>query len=323
MQVDGPACGTAATGYDYDNAGGSAPGTSCSNTSSAALSAPDAAHLPIGMFDSGVGGLTVLKALRTRMPCEDILYLGDTARLPYGTKSAETITRYAVQAASRLVQRRIKLLVVACNTATSVALDALRAANPGLPVVGVVQPGAQAACRATRRGNIAVIATESTIRGRAYHKAIHSLRPDAQIIGQPCPLFVPLAEEGWVDGKIVEDIAARYLDPIFRPASGSDTPETPDCLVLGCTHFPLLARAIRNVIGPEPVIVDSAATTALAVQAELQAAGLVRPLRTGPGGNECGEARFLTTDDVPRFARTGGLFLGTAIAPDEVELIDL
>ena len=303
MQVDGPACGNAATGSDQSGADGFTPDGYTPDAST-----PDIANLPIGMFDSGVGGLTVLKALRTRMPCEDILYLGDTARLPYGTKSAETITRYAVQAASKLVQRRIKLLVVACNTATSVALDALRAANPGLPVVGVVQPGAQAACRASRRGNIA---------------AIHSLRPDAQIIGQPCPLFVPLAEEGWVDGKIVEDIAARYLDPIFRPASGSDTPETPDCLVLGCTHFPLLARAIRNVIGPEPVIVDSAATTALAVQAELQAAGLVRPLRTGPGGNECGEARFLTTDDVPRFARTGGLFLGTAIAPDEVELVDL
>lgn len=316
MPIDGPACG--ATGPNASAAATSAPDTSGPDTSG-----PGAAHLPIGMFDSGVGGLTVLKALRTRMPRENILYLGDTARLPYGTKSAETVTRYAVQAASHLVRRRIKLLVVACNTATSVALDALRAANPGLPVVGVVQPGAQAACRASRRGSIAVVATESTIRGRAYHKAIHGLRPDAQIIGQPCPLFVALAEEGWVDGRIVEDIAARYLDPIFRPASGGDTPETPDCLVLGCTHFPLLARAIRNVIGPEPVIVDSAATTALAVQDELRTAGLMRPLRSGPGSDACGEARFLTTDDVPRFARTGELFLGTAITPDEVELVDL
>ncbi len=277
------------------------------------------ARLPIGLFDSGVGGLTVLKALRQRMPCEDMLYLGDTARLPYGTKSSETIARYALQATSKLVERHIKLLVVACNTATSVALDTLREAYPGIPVIGVVEPGAQASCRASLQGRIAVIATESTIRGRAYHKAIHRLRPQAHIVGQACPLFVPLAEEGWVDGPIAESIAARYLDPIFKPASGSDRVETPDCLVLGCTHFPLLARAIRNVIGPDVVIVDSAATTAFAVHQELDARGLIHPQH----GDDCGTTRFLTTDDVPRFARTGGLFLGTPIAPDEVELVDL
>lgn len=280
---------------------------------------PDNAHLPIGLFDSGVGGLTVLKALRHRMPCEDMLYLGDTARLPYGTKSSDTIAKYALQATSKLVERKIKLLVVACNTATSVALDALRAAYPDLPVIGVVEPGAQASCRASQRGNIAVIATESTIRGLAYHKAIHKLRPDARIIGQACPLFVSLAEEGWIDGPIAEGIAARYLDPIFRPESGSDTPDIPDCLVLGCTHFPLLARAIRNVIGPDTVIVDSAATTAHAVHLELERQGLIHPQH----GDECGTTRFLTTDDVPRFARTGGLFLGTPISPDDVELVDL
>jgi glutamate racemase len=269
------------------------------------------------MFDSGVGGLTVLKALRRRMPCESILYLGDTARLPYGTKSAETVTRYALQASARLVERDIKLLVVACNTVSATALEPLRNAYPGIPVIGVVQPGAQASCRASATGRIAVIATESTIRGRAYERAIHAIRPDAQTTGAPCPLFVPLAEEGWLDGPLVEGIAARYLNPIFHPASGSGRPETPDCLVLGCTHFPLLAGAIRNVIGDGVTIVDSAAITAKAVEAELRARGLERR------ATECGETRFMATDDVPRFSRTGGLFLGTPVAPDEVELVDL
>lgn len=270
--------------------------------------------LPIGMFDSGVGGLTVLKALRHRLPCEDILYLGDTARLPYGTKSPETVSRYAVQASGKLIERGVKLLVIACNTATSVALGALREAYPGIPVIGVVQPGAQASCRASVSGNIAVIATESTIRGNAYQKAIHAIRPEARVIGKPCPLFVSLAEEGWLDGELVEGVAARYLSPLFETAEQADRP---DCLVLGCTHFPLLAGAIRNVIGPDIAIVDSAETTSLAVEAELAARGL---LRTEPG---CGGTRFLTTDDVPRFARTGSLFLGMHIAPEDVELVDL
>lgn len=271
--------------------------------------------LPIGMFDSGVGGLTVLKALQHRLPCEDILYLGDTARLPYGTKSPETVTRYAVQASGKLVERGVKLLVVACNTVSSVALDALREAYPGIPVVGVVEPGAQASCRASVTGAIAVIATESTIRGNAYQRAIHAIRPDAQVTGKPCPLFVPLAEEGWVSGDLVEGIAARYLTPLFEDVPAGAL--LPDCLVLGCTHFPLLADAIRNVIGSGVAIVDSAETTADAVAAELAARGL---LRTEPG---CGGTRFLTTDDVPRFARTGSLFLGMSIAPDDVELVDL
>ncbi len=278
----------------------------------------EARNLPIGLFDSGVGGLTVLKALRQRMPSEDLLYLGDTARLPYGTKSAETIIRYALKASAGLIERKIKLLVVACNTATSVALDALQAAYD-VPVIGVVEPGAQASCRASKAGHIAVIATESTIRGEAYHKAIHRLRPDARIVGQPCPLFVPLAEEGWVEGDIAESIAARYLDPIFNPEFGGDAVQTPDCLVLGCTHFPLLAKAIRSVVGPNVVIVDSAATTAQTVQGELERLNLVRP----PRQRGYGLTQFLTTDDVPRFARTGGLFLGTPIAPDDVELVNL
>lgn len=273
--------------------------------------------LPIGMFDSGVGGLTVLKALRERLPCEDVIYLGDTARLPYGTKSPQTVSRYAVQCAAELVQRGIKLLVVACNTASAVALDPLREAYPHIPVIGVVDPGAQAACKATYNKTIAVIATESTIAGGAYQRAIHAINPDARIIGHPCPLFVALAEEGWTDGEVPEAVAQRYLDPIFKPASGTESPIIPDTLVLGCTHFPLLAPSIRNVVQSATVIVDSAATTAETVNAELTRMNMKRP------DEGCGSSHYLTTDDAARFARTGTRFLGTAISEGEVELVDL
>lgn len=275
------------------------------------------AKMPIGMFDSGVGGLTVLKALRERLPCEDVVYLGDTARLPYGTKSPGTVSRYAVQCAAELVERGIKLLVVACNTASAVALDALREAYPSIPVIGVVEPGAQAACKGSRNGAIAVIATESTIAGGAYQRAIHALAPDARIVGHPCPLFVSLAEEGWVDGEVPEAVAARYLDPVFNPASGTENSIIPDTLVLGCTHFPLLAPAIRNVVAGDTVIVDSAATTADTVHAELTRLDMRRP------SDGCGSVVYLTTDDAARFARTGTRFLGTAIGEHEVELVDL
>nr|WP_287411542.1 glutamate racemase [Pseudodesulfovibrio sp.] len=275
------------------------------------------AELPIGMFDSGVGGLTVLKALRQRMPCEDVIYLGDTARLPYGTKSPQTVTRYGVQCGAELVSRGIKLLVVACNTASAMALSALREAYPDVPVIGVVEPGARAACSVTKNGSIAVVATESTIAGGAYQRAIHSISPAARIVGHPCSLFVALAEEGWIDGDVPEAVAARYLDPVFNPASGAVDPVIPDTLVLGCTHFPLLAPAIRKVTPPETVIVDSAATTAETVFEELTLLELIHP---GPG---CGTTAYLTTDDAPRFARTGTRFLGTPITENEVELVDL
>lgn len=273
--------------------------------------------LPIGMFDSGVGGLTVLKALRQRLPGEDVVYLGDSARLPYGTKSPQTVTRYGLQCGAELVRRKIKLLVVACNTASAVALDALRATYPDMPVIGVVGPGARAACAATRNNAVAVIATESTIAGGAYQRAIHATLPQARIVGHPCPLFVALAEEGWIDGAIPEAVAARYLDPIFRPASDIESPVIPDTLVLGCTHFPLLAPAIRNAVPETTAIVDSAATTAEAVYQELNRRGLARPDR------ECGRTRYLTTDDAARFVRTGTRFLGTAISEKDVELVDL
>ncbi|MCG8454164.1 MAG: glutamate racemase [Spirochaetales bacterium] len=273
--------------------------------------------LPIGLFDSGVGGLTVLKALRQTLPCEDVLYLGDTARLPYGTKSPDTIIRYAVQAAGKLVERGVKMLVIACNTASSVAIEPLQRAFPDIPVVGVVKPGATASCRASETGRIVVLATESTIRGNAYQRAIHDLRPEAQVTGLPCPLFVPLAEEGWTGGELVEGIIARYLDPLFASPLDAAAANRPDTVVLGCTHFPLLASAIRNVVGNGVHIVDSAETTAMEVKTMLTEQGLLQPEQ------QCGSTRFLTTDDVSRFARTGSAFLGLAIDVETVELVDL
>lgn len=268
-------------------------------------------ELPIGLFDSGVGGLTVLAALRRALPGEDLLYLGDTARLPYGTKSAETITRYALQAARKLVERQIKLLVVACNTVSAVALPSLAAAFPDIPVIGVVEPGARAACRASRKGRIAVIATASTTRGGAYPLAIKAQRPEAVVTGLATSLLVPMAEEGWFDGPLVEGIIARYLAPLFV-----DSAHAPDCLVLGCTHFPLLLKSLQAVAGPDVTLVDSAATTAETVAARLGAEGLGR-------AEPSGRVTFLTTDDPERFAATGSLFLQMQIAPADVELVNL
>ena len=189
-------------------------------------------QLPIGLFDSGVGGLTVLDAMRRLMPGEDYLFLGDTARVPYGAKSQKTIVRYSLQAAAKLIGQRIKLLVIACNTATAAALPALRETWPDMPIIGVIEPGSRAACEASPSGDIAVIATESTIRSGAYAEAILRRRPEAQVRSLACPLFVPLAEEGWFDGPIAEGVVSRYLEPLFEKSPA------PDCLVLGCTHYP-------------------------------------------------------------------------------------
>jgi glutamate racemase len=269
-------------------------------------------NFPIGVFDSGVGGLTVLKALRRRLPHEDLLYLGDTARLPYGTKSRETVARYAVQAASKLVERKVKMLVIACNTATASALGDLEARWPSLPVVGVIEPGAKAACTATQNGSIAVIATESTINNLAYHKAIARINPEAKVTARPCSMFVSLAEEGWLDGPVVEGTARRYLEPLFFGQGYG-----PDCLLLGCTHFPPLAPVISELLGPGVRIVDSAETTAAEVGERLTSLGALNP-RQSPG-----TARFMTTDDADRFARTGATFLGEEFLPEDVELINL
>ncbi|MEJ2631327.1 MAG: glutamate racemase [Acidihalobacter sp.] len=270
----------------------------------------DIRQLPIGVFDSGVGGLTVLRALHARLPHEALLYLGDMARLPYGSKSPHTVSRYARQAAEVLVKRGIKLLVVACNTASALALEDLRAAFPQIPVIGVLEPGAAAACAATRSGRIAVIATESTVRGGAYERAIHALLPAAAVRAAACPLFVALAEEGWHDGPVVEAVAQRYLKPLFADAR-------PDVLVLGCTHFPVLASAIAKVAGPETTLVDSAHTTAEAVAEMLATFDLAAEPSSKPS------VHFISTDSPERFARVAEGFLPHTLRPLEVELIDL
>lgn len=276
------------------------------------------ARAPIGVFDSGVGGLTVLRALRAHLPHESFLYLGDTARLPYGTKSAGTVTRYARQAAQVLVDRGVKLLVIACNTASAVAVDDLAARLHPLPVVGVVEPGAAAACEASTHGRIAVIGTESTIRGGAYERAIARRRPSAAVVGRACPLFVALAEEGWCDGPIPEAVAERYLGDL-RPPEGIDDPTAIDCLVLGCTHFPALRPAVAAVMGPRVTLVDSAETTARAVAGLLERAGVTAP---GPGDG-AGSLALLATDGPERFARVGARFLGVPLEPSAVGLVDL
>lgn len=267
--------------------------------------------LPIGVFDSGIGGLTVLRALCERLPGEDFLYLGDTARLPYGTKTAATVEKYAQQAVYALVRRGVKAVVVACNTASAAALPALIAANPGLPLVGVIEPGASAAVAATRTGRIAVIATEGTVRGEAYQREIRRRLPQARIDAVAATLFVALAEEGWIEGTVAEAAARRYLQPLFaEPASA------PDVLVLGCTHFPPLAPALRVVVGDAVQIVDSARTTAAALADLLAGAAL-------QSGEASGVCRFLVTDGEERFARVGPTFLGRAIPMAQIERINL
>jgi glutamate racemase len=296
--------------------------------------------VPIGVFDSGVGGLTVLRALREALPGENFIYLGDTARLPYGTKSADTVLRYSLQCAGALIRRRIRCLVVACNTASASALDALRLHHPTLPIVGVIEPGAQAAVAASVSQHIAVIATEGTVGGGAYQRAIRRLNPSARITSQACSLFVSLAEEGWTQGPIVEAVARRYLDPIFQ----SD--DAPDTLVLGCTHFPALAAAIRAVVPPQVIVVDSAATTAAAVARQLHEPAIdeaaiedaaideaaiddaaIADAAVGYAGIKAGGTRgsvvWLATDSAARFARVGSAFLGETLHAETVEIIDL
>jgi glutamate racemase len=273
---------------------------------------------PVGVFDSGVGGLTVLKALREQLPHEHFVYLGDTARLPYGTKSPETVARYALQAAEALLDYDVKCLVIACNTASSVGLPAIRERIEGIPVVGVIEPGAEAACATSKSGHIAVIATEGTVRGGSYQEAIQRLRGGARVVAQPTQLFVALAEEGLHEGAIAESVARHYLEPIFnvvRVEAGADEPlSRPDTLVLGCTHFPMLVGAIRAAVGPHVHIVDSAETTAKSVR---------RLLGEGQGRSSTPSVRFLATDSIERFVRVGSRFLARPISPEEVELVDL
>lgn len=264
-------------------------------------------QLPIGVFDSGVGGLTVLDALARRLPSENLLYLGDTARVPYGTRSPETVLRYAERVAGHLYTRGIKALVIACNTATTWALPALEAtgARIGIPVIGVIGPGVRRALAQTTSGRVGVIGTEGTVRGARYEQELRALRPDVRVDAVACPLFVALAEEGWTAGPVAELVAERYLAPLRGG---------PDTLILGCTHFPLLADAIARIL-PGVALVDSATATADAVAALLAERGLLRA--GGPGWH-----RYLVTDNLDRFLKVGQHFLGREPRPAEVVDID-
>jgi glutamate racemase len=251
----------------------------------------------IGIFDSGVGGLTVQRAVLDAVPGADTLYLGDTARVPYGTKSAETVTQYSLKLARFLVGHGIDLLVVACNTASAVALPALRA-ELSVPVLGVVEPGARVAARASRSGRIGVIGTQGTVASGAYQAAIRRERPSAEVTARACPLFVPLAEEGWTDphDEVVRGVARRYLAPVRE--AGVDT------VVLGCTHYPLLAGAIAAEL-PGVTLVDSAAAIAAEVRASF-----------GGDGRDALH-RFFVTDAPEKFLGVAGRFLGRPVTAAE------
>jgi glutamate racemase len=271
---------------------------------------------PIGVFDSGVGGLTVFRAICRALPHEPLIYLGDSARVPYGTKSPQTVARYAHEAANHLLGRGVKMLVVACNTATAAALPSLQE-RLTIPVIGVVEPGARAAVERTR-GRVGVIATEGTVRSRAYTKAIQRMAPHIEVIESAAPLFVPLAEEGWANTHVAREVAEIYLEPLVD--AGIDT------LVLGCTHYPILRATIEQVVGEDVQIVDSAETTAECVRAALEPApSPSRPEARStkhearPTASESRPAyQFLVTDAEERFRRIAGEFLEREIENLEV-----
>ena len=258
---------------------------------------------PIGIFDSGIGGLTVARAIYERLPAERTIYFGDTARVPYGPKSPETVRRYSREILDWLLGQGVKAVVIACNTSTAHALDALRAASP-VPVLGVIEPGARAASAAAPGGSIGVIGTAGTIASDAYGRAIRALRPDATVVQQPCPLFVPLVEEGWFDHPATRLVAEEYLGPM-RAARV-------EALVLGCTHYPLLKPLLGEVMGPRVRLVDSAEETARALADVLAESGLAAP----PGRD--GTHRFAVSDDQPRFLQVGSRFLGERLTGAEL-----
>jgi glutamate racemase len=258
---------------------------------------------PIGVFDSGLGGLTVANELMRQLPCEGIVYFGDTARVPYGPKAPSTVRRYSREIGTYLEAEGVKAIVVACNTATAHALTALRA-ELHVPVIGVIEPGARAAVAATRTGNVGVIGTAGTVRSGAYERAIRELSAEARISTQSCPLFVPLVEEGWTDTEATRLIAREYLQPLRDAAV--------DTVVLGCTHYPLLKPVLGDILGPDVRLIDSAAETAAETRRLLSDRGIEAPPTAEP------LRRFVASDDSSQFLRLGQRFLGHPL--DAVEL---
>jgi glutamate racemase len=253
---------------------------------------------PIGIFDSGVGGLTVVKEIFRVLPNESIVYLGDTARVPYGTKSLETIKRFSVENVEFLMRLDVKLIVVACNTASSISIPLLKKIFR-IPVLGVIRSGAERAVRATKNNRIGVIATSTTVRTNAYEKEIKNISRDKKVFSSSCPLFVPLAEEGWLDNDITYSVAKKYLAPLSK--RGIDT------LVLGCTHYPLLKKVIARVMGGNVKIIDSASSVAEDVRRILETGNNLRTASRKPSH------KFFATDAVEQFVKVGEKFLGTKI----------
>jgi glutamate racemase len=249
----------------------------------------------IGIFDSGIGGLTVLKEVVAKLPEENIIYLGDTARVPYGIRSPETVTRYSFENTRFLLQQEIKMLVVACNTASAISLDSVKQEFP-LPVIGVLEPGARAAAATTKNRKVGVIGTEATVGSRAYERAIRTIDPAIEVHGLACPLFVPLVEEGWTENDVAALVAERYLKDLR--ATGIDT------LVLGCTHYPLLKKVIGAVLGGGITLIDSARETAKEV------ADVLEKLQWRRRGGGTAVRKYFVTDTPARFEKIGKLFLG-------------
>ncbi len=253
---------------------------------------------PIGIFDSGLGGLTVFKEVKKLLPKEDIVYFGDTARVPYGTKSKDTVTRFSVQDADFLAGLKVKMIVAACNTSSSFSLPALKRRYK-IPVIGVIKPGAQKAANATKNLRVGVIGTRATISSGIYEKEIRKLNPKIKVASASCPLFVPLAEEGWLKGKVTKKIAARYLKALKK--------KDIDTIVLGCTHYPLLMSIIRSVLGKGVRLIDSATQTAIAVKKIIDEKEMRNPKKSK------GRYRFYVSDEPELFKKIGARFLGSNI----------
>jgi glutamate racemase len=250
---------------------------------------------PIGVFDSGIGGLTVVHALSRQLPHENIVYFGDTARVPYGPKSSQVVREYAAQDVDFLLSKDVKMVVIACNTVSSVALDVVQK-HAKMPVVGVILPGAAAAVNATKKKRVGVIGTRATVNSLAYTHAIRQMNDEVKVFSQECPLFVPLAEEGWVDHKVTELVAKEYLFPLKQ--------EKIDTLILGCTHYPILKRAIAAAVDGDVALIDSGEATAVEVERVLDANGLRNPSK------QQANLQFYVSDIPAKFMEVGERFLG-------------
>jgi len=261
---------------------------------------------PIGIFDSGIGGLTVAKRIIAMLPNENIVYFGDTARVPYGSKSNETVVEYSYQDAQFLINKNVKLIIVACNTASSIAIDKLKE-KFDIPIIGMIEPGTHLALESTKNGKIGVIGTEATISNRAYSNELHSINKDLSIIEKPCPLFVPIAEEGWLDHEATKLIAREYLQDLID--FGVDT------VILGCTHYPLLSGVIQKIMGDDVKLIDSGMAASLEVEDYLNGRGVRND------SNQLGTHQFYVSDLPAKFKSVAERFLGTEVK--HIEKIDI